>query len=272
MSANFGYLARMPPNGVAVFLKLQMALRSLQAAVEQMTWDQVQTDEGRGKLADLLIAFWNAMREAAPKCKDDDPKCKDHEWRELANTVREWATQNPQAPEASNLLHLGAEITYGGRADRLEEVFEGTKNNLKNYLQFLGTTGDPKIKWHNVRIQIKEYPDALLAALSPLATLQSPTQQRFQVDLASNTITLDRISYNLDPNGCAVVAAYFELKNEGNNGPVSPDRVMARTKFAVHPKTLQRWLNKLPQKIRDCIRSKPGAGRWFELPPLETGT
>jgi hypothetical protein len=34
-----------------------------------------------------------------------------------------------------------------------------------------------------------------------------------------------------------------------------------------HDNTLLRWLEKLPDDLRRLIKSKPGAGRWLELPP-----
>jgi hypothetical protein len=95
--------------------------------------------------------------------------------------------------------------------------------------------------------------------------LQTP---RVSLDALTNTITIDGFPYKgLDPNGFAVVQALLRFKDEGAVQPIRANKLRPKLPGCNHSKTLERWIETLPEPVRKCIRSKRGAGRWFELPP-----
>ncbi len=59
----------------------------------------------------------------------------------------------------------------------------------------------------------------------------------------------------------------MRLKLDGEVRAISADKLRRKLPNCNHVKTLERWLDALPKPIRNCIKGKPGAGRWLELPP-----
>jgi hypothetical protein len=94
-------------------------------------------------------------------------------------------------------------------------------------------------------------------------------QDRLFIDPQANCITLDGTPYTgLDPGGVQVVDALWQAGALGGEKILSSEKRKQRLPGCGHENTLRRQLAKLPPAIRNCIKAKPGAGRWLELPPL----
>jgi hypothetical protein len=88
---------------------------------------------------------------------------------------------------------------------------------------------------------------------------------RLVIDLLSNTITLDGTAFRqLNPNSIRAFKVYFD----GAGATLSSKKVRDSLKGCHHDKTLQRWLDALPQQLRTCLKGVTGSGRYLELPPL----
>jgi hypothetical protein len=110
--------------------------------------------------------------------------------------------------------------------------------------------------------------DLATRAASAAAEGEAPPRPRLTVDLNTNTVVLDGVPYRgVDPDGLAVVAALLHFKTEGHVRAVPAQKLREKLKNCHHDATLKRWIGQLPSPIRDCIKGKPGAGRWIELPP-----
>jgi hypothetical protein len=141
---------------------------------------------------------------------------------------------------------------------------------------FLGAWQPPydDPKWIDFRHAVDEYAEEVLAALRPdgiadedASPLLAP-RPRLVVNLDTNTITIDGTDYpGVDPDGLAVFEALRRLKAEGKVRAVPARKLRDELANCHHDTTLKRWISKLPKPIRDCIKGKPGAGRWIELPP-----
>jgi len=88
--------------------------------------------------------------------------------------------------------------------------------------------------------------------------------QRVSFDDSSHTITLDQFKYeNLDPVSYKVFKGIYKLHGEKG-------REISETELRRLPglkgKTIARELRKLPMELQDLVGSKPGAGRWIDLP------
>jgi hypothetical protein len=102
------------------------------------------------------------------------------------------------------------------------------------------------------------------------APFNIPPPPRILVDLDAYAITLDGSCFrHVDPDACRLVQALLDAKVSGENGAL-PIKCLRREYLpgCNHDKTFQRWRSKLPAPLQDCVRSKPGAGVWLQLPPL----
>lgn len=92
--------------------------------------------------------------------------------------------------------------------------------------------------------------------------------QRLCIDRASNTVTLDGKKFGpIDPNAVAILEVFLAIKAEGEVRAVPYNALQRRLPNCNNDKTFRRWLALLPPTLRECIKGKPGAGRWLELPP-----
>jgi hypothetical protein len=90
--------------------------------------------------------------------------------------------------------------------------------------------------------------------------------QRMYFDDFTNTITLDLAPFsNLDPVSYSIFKGLFSLHVEKRN-------VVSQAELQRLPglkgKSIGRELKKLPKELLALVKSKPGAGRWIDLPPL----
>jgi hypothetical protein len=89
-----------------------------------------------------------------------------------------------------------------------------------------------------------------------------PQQDRLTLDQGTLTITLDGETFaGVDPTAFRL----FEAINKGKAVPVSGREL--RRLPAMSGKNVSRELEKLPANLQSVIRTKPGSGRWIELPP-----
>lgn len=91
---------------------------------------------------------------------------------------------------------------------------------------------------------------------------------RVSIDDETNTVRIDdKEINNVDPNGLAVFRFYWEQKANGETRPIPARKLIGKLPGANHERTILRWIEKLPDEIRNLIKSQRGCGRWIELTP-----
>jgi len=90
-----------------------------------------------------------------------------------------------------------------------------------------------------------------------------------RIDLASCTVTLDDKQFSqIDPDACKALSA-LRTAQLTNEAPLSKKKLSEKyLKNCNHDTTLSRWFDALPEKLRDIIDGKSGAGLSLVLPPL----
>jgi DNA-binding response OmpR family regulator len=87
---------------------------------------------------------------------------------------------------------------------------------------------------------------------------------RLAIDLKTNSATLDGRRFDgIDPNALRALKVFADA----DGALVSGKKVCEQLKCG-NDKTLRRWLDVLPEVLRNCLKGKTGAGRCLELPPL----
>jgi hypothetical protein len=131
---------------------------------------------------------------------------------------------------------------------------------------------DPICRW--LHLQFKDFPADRLRQDLNLDFAQAPQAfpppPRIIVDLDVYTITLDgTIFREVDPDACRLVQALLDAKASGEKGALTITHFRQEyLSECRHDKTFQRWRAKLPMPLQNCVRSKPGAGVWLQLPLL----
>jgi hypothetical protein len=125
---------------------------------------------------------------------------------------------------------------------------------------------------HTRRVAARQACEQFLTSLDIQPSVLAPPEKRedpsrIRIDKQTNSITLDETTWtDLDPDAVAAFAAFAEAKFEGEDRPIPSAKVREKLPDCHHDVTLRRWLDKLPKPVRACIKSKPGRGRWLQLP------
>jgi hypothetical protein len=91
-----------------------------------------------------------------------------------------------------------------------------------------------------------------------------PTRsERLQIDIDTGSAILDGKQFtDIDPKGLMALRTVADSKGDIKT-------VDARTKIGCHhDRTFQRWLDRLPSQLRDCVVGVSGRGLRLVLPPV----
>ncbi len=92
-----------------------------------------------------------------------------------------------------------------------------------------------------------------------------PLAPRLTLDRDTLTVTLDGESYTLeDPTTFLLYAAVVEAEQP----PITADTIRGKVKGLNGSKAVVKRIASLPDSLRQIIKSAPGRGYWFQLPPL----
>jgi hypothetical protein len=129
-------------------------------------------------------------------------------------------------------------------------------------------TGDGEMQSRNVKFTFLER-DVFTCSVAAIGMLLNEVPpERLNIDLESNSLTLDGITYtDLDPVGLRIIQALAQRMRSGE-GPLSGKQLSQLVPgCSGGEKTVRRHLRSLPEPVQALVKGKPGAGRWLQLPP-----
>jgi hypothetical protein len=158
MALDLSYWPRIPNDKASAYRDVETAIRRLQDHVRPLTFAQAKADD---TLADRLIEFGTALEAAQQTLGENAPK--------LSDTLGRFGVADGAVP-AERILRAGTWFHCINTRMRGREVLCNLETNFPR---------QPELGWHDIKMRVTEYADALLDAIKPMCLHKGAKPEQF---------------------------------------------------------------------------------------------